>query len=283
MKEPIIISGLSGSGTRVVVRILEEVKFSFGYDVNISKDDLSFTLLFKLPKHYFKYFEQQSDYVKKIMSIHNKLLLNKRLNLSDLYQILKLSLLHIIQFRRYKPTWIFSRVKNIFFNRISPIDPIWGWKEPHSVPFLPDIKLFYPNSKFILIIRNGLDMVYSKNDQQFYNYAHYFGLDSRDESPRNRFELWYRFNKYAIEKGKELFKENFLIIYYENIANLNYKTLKKTIEFIGGLDTDEAIKTLKKEISNPGTINRYKDYDQNWISSEILSKLEEIGYSNLSD
>lgn len=281
MKEqPLIISGLSGSGTRVIVRILKEIDFNFGYDVNISDDDLSFSLLFKLPKHFYRYFNINSSYVNKMMDVHDRLLLNKKIKISDLYYVFKVSLLHIIQFRRYGILWVLRRLKNIIIKRSSPTG-LWGWKEPHSVPFLPDIKSYYPSSKFILIVRHGLDMVYSKNDQQFYNYAHYFGLDMKDESKTNRFELWYRFNKYAIEKGTQLFKGNFLIVYYEDIVDMDNDSVKKIFEFIGNTESENAIVNLTNQNSNPGTIDRYKNYDTSWINSEILTKLQEIGYPRM--
>jgi hypothetical protein len=274
-KDPIIVSGLSGSGTRVIIKILEELNASFGYDVNVSSDDLSFTLLFKLPKFYKKYFNENSRFVQKILKVHNKLLLNKPLNLQDWKYILKFSVLHLAQFRRYNSIWILSRIRSILFRRVEPIG-LWGWKEPHTIPFISDIKTFYPNARFILIIRNGLDMVFSNNDQQFYNYGDYFDINANDESPENRFEFWYRFNKYALEIGQKCFKDKFIVVAYEKIAKLEPETIKRIVNFLGHSDAEAVMSNLKNKIIPQETINRYQSYDTTWINDEIIHKCKEL-------
>jgi len=279
-KDPIIISGLGGSGTRVIVTILNEIKFDFGYDVNKAFDDLSFTLLFKLPKNFRSKFKKRSKYVKRRIKIHYKLLNNIKLNFNDYLIILKSGLLHLFHFRRYDYKWIYKRLKNIIYNRRKSL-VLWGWKEPHAITFIEDLYFEYPKSKFILLIRNGLDMVYTKNDQQFHNYANYFGLDKRDTSEVNKFEFWYRFNKYAIGTGQNLFKDNFHITYYEDLAENNRDSISEIINFTTSKYNDDNIDSIIKKINNPGSIGRYKENNMDWIDDKVLAKLKEIGYNIL--
>ncbi|WP_138433370.1 sulfotransferase [Winogradskyella algicola] len=279
-KDFTFISGLGGSGTRVIVDIFKEINFNFGYDVNRADDDLSFTLLFKLPTHFKKYFGKRSRYINRLLDTHNKLLLNKRLNFLDCYFILRASILHFFQFRKYNFKWILYRYKGILFKRRGVDEQLWGWKEPHTIMFIEDIYYKYPKSKFILLIRNGLDMVYSKNNQQFYNYSEYFDIDNKNESEKNKFDFWYNFNKYSIEKGRKLFAENFHIVFYEDLIHHNEGSIKELLQFMGCTADQSSIEKIKLKITAPQTVNRFKNKDKSWIDKDVKTKLQTIGYDS---
>ena len=44
---PIVIGGVGGSGTRLIAQILKELGYHLGNYLNLSEDNLWFTLLFK--------------------------------------------------------------------------------------------------------------------------------------------------------------------------------------------------------------------------------------------
>ena len=48
-QHPTVISGVGGSGTRVIAQILVELGFFIGHDLDRAMDNLSFSLLFMRP------------------------------------------------------------------------------------------------------------------------------------------------------------------------------------------------------------------------------------------
>ena len=62
MKGPVVIGGVGGSGTRVIAEILRELKFFIGNDLNGPLDNLTYTLLFKRKKWYYKNYNNRKNY-----------------------------------------------------------------------------------------------------------------------------------------------------------------------------------------------------------------------------
>jgi hypothetical protein len=58
-----------------------------------------------------------------------------------------------------------------------------GMESTSLTIFLHGMHAYYPNANFILVLRNGLDMAYSKQDQQLRYWSTYFQMDSKDLSP----------------------------------------------------------------------------------------------------
>lgn len=276
---PIIITGIGGSGTRVIVKILSFFDFNFGNDLNRANDDLLFTLIFKLPRHYKKYFLKKDDYVLDNLKLYNKIKHNKKLSIREKTTLAKLGLLHVTQFKHYNFSWVFKRFWKILLNR-QKVDTLWGWKEPHNLFFLDELSDFYSNPKVILIIRNGLDMVYSNTDQQFYNYAEYFDLNPGNDSLKNKFEFWYRANSYAINLAEKKYGSNYKIIFYEDIVNDSKNNIIEIGSFLKAEIDDESLDNLLNQIKNPGTMYRFKEHNMDWITSDIMEKLEKIGYDS---
>jgi hypothetical protein len=50
----------------------------------------------------------------------------------------------------------------------------WGWKEPNTYIILEKLNEYYPNMKYIHLIRNGLDMAFSENQNQVKLWDLYF-------------------------------------------------------------------------------------------------------------
>ena len=276
--EPLIITGLGGSGTRALVEILDILDFDFGYDLNRASDNLLFTLLFKLPNHFYKSFDKDSSYIKSLIILNEKLHKSEKLNLIDMQTILKLCLMHAFGFKYYSIGWIYYRIRAI--NNSTPRkSEFWGWKEPHVGFFISDFQEYYKNGKFIFLIRNGLDMAYSKNDQQFRNYGFYFGLDAKCNTPKNRFEFWYRFNEYVLRILSKKGYNNYKVVYFEKLIKESKESMSEICEFLNIEIGDTVLKNAVEKIKNKGTIGRFKEKDISWVDYDVKVKLSEIGYN----
>lgn len=275
---PIIIGASGGSGTRVVAEILIKFGIYLGQDLNKSNDNLLFTYLFKHPAHYGKNLSQNDSRLVELLKLHEKIFLGRfPLKINELKIFIKAGLEHIyISPYYYDMKWVIKRCLKLI-NSVSARPSIWGWKEPHTGYFLKSIYSCYPNAKYILVLRNGLDMAYSRNDQQLRFWNKCFNLNSKDVTPRNKFEYWYQYNKYILTNGKELFSNNFFIIRHEDLCFRRERVIKEYLNFLG-----LNCRTIPEEIMNlpklPKSYNRFLNYDNKWVDRDVRNKLAELGY-----
>lgn len=93
--------------------------------------------------------------------------------------------------------------------------PAWGWKNPRSIYLLPLLDTLIPDLKFVHVIRHGLDMATSANQNQLEMYgdlvlgAECAGLDAGTRSAM----LWKRVNETAADYGRGMSGRYFLLRY----------------------------------------------------------------------
>jgi hypothetical protein len=273
---PVVIGGNGGSGTRVVAEILIRSGAYLGDDLNEANDNLLFTYFFKRSGYFSRNADQHIPGCGRLFTLHEKLLFGHPPSFREWRFILKVGLEHV--FDRYGWRWVLQRWSNMVRTGVTtPVADLWGWKEPNSMFFLREIGEYYPDAKFILVLRNGLDMAHSGNTQQVENWGPRFQIDPHDLSPANRFEYWYRSNREAIVTLGLLFGDDFLIVRLEELCLNKSRTLKNLIQF-AGLDYEEVKPVIWGIPQLPASYHRYLRFDTSWIDQEIEDKLAEVGY-----
>lgn len=279
-QSPIIIGGNGGSGTRVVAEILLRSGVFLGHDLNRSNDNLLFTYLFKHPKDFAENFHAHScPKCQSLLKLHEKLLFSHIPNtINEWILFLNAGFKH--SQNRYDWNWVRQRWFNLIKSKpeINNNSFFWGWKEPQSIFFLNDIKKFYPNSKFILVVRNGLDMVYNKNTQQMDYWAKSFQINPKDSSLKNKFEFWYRSNQQTINLASRLFSSNFLVVKLETLCFHKVRIIKEIFDFIGLKTDSKNFEEICQIPKLPNSYQRYLQFDTNWIDSKVRYKLAQIDY-----
>lgn len=279
---PIIIGGNGGSGTRVVAEILLRAGVFLGHDLNSSNDNLLFTYLFKHPNIFFHedntYLGSDCPESQSLLKLHEKLFFKQLPStISEWKLFLNAGLNHTRN--RYNWRWVRQRWLNIVKSQTEGNNTfLWGWKEPQTIFFLKDIKKIYPQAKFILIVRDGLDMVYNKNIQQMQYWSNHYQINSQDLSNENRFEYWYRSNRQTIDLAFKLFSKNFMIVKFEDLCLKKISTITQIFDFIGLEDKPEKSSKIYQIPQIPNSYQIHLQFDTKWIDSETKSKLANLGY-----
>jgi hypothetical protein len=160
--------------------------------------------------------------------------------------------------------------------------PLWGFKEPHTMFFLHGLHRRYAAGRYILVLRHGLDMAHTGNDQHFRTWSPSYGLDPKDSSPSNRFEFWYRSNQQVLELATRWFGERFLIVRLEELCLDAKRLVPALLRFVG--IGDEAIANACCKIPRlPISYGRYRRFDRSWINHDVETKLARLGYSLVDD
>ncbi len=275
---PIVVGGNGGSGTRVVAEILRQAGVYIGSDLNAASDNLTFTYVFKHPYRYSPSPEKLAAEQPRLFGLYEGLFYGRMPSRFDDWKLfLRCARDHALH--RYKPAWVLARSEKAIR---APKDHrcLWGWKEPNSMYFTEGLKDFYPQAKYIHLIRHGLDMVYTRNDQQYEYWRPTFGMDTSDDSDQAHFEFWYRSNKRAYDDGSRLFGENFYLIRFEDLVLSPKETIVRLLDFVQP-PTQPDLSKLAKIPQVPKTYQRYKEHDLAWIDDRVRDQLAFFGF-NLS-
>jgi len=237
---PVAIGGVGGSGTRVVAEALIRLGVPLGSNLNKSSDNLDFTRCFRR-QDWFMNFPNEKEllaawdsFIDQGIEYENGALTTSR----------------------------------------STAAPRWGWKEPNTHIFLPFLFKNIPDFKYIHVLRSGLDMAFSENQNQPKNWGKFIlnTLCNDQITPTYSLSYWIAANTRALKFQHEM-KENFLLINYDELCKNPKKELEKLLLFVnrsGNLDE------LASFINPPKTIGRYLNEDLSIFSVEQLRQVEII-------
>jgi Sulfotransferase family len=112
----------------------------------------------------------------------------------------------------------------------------WGWKEPNSHIYLPHLSHQFASLKYIHVIRHGLDLAFSINQVQLYNWSFLFGLEpprSKSQVPATSLKYWVRANQRAVDLGRKLGPEHFLCVNFDELCLSPGREIGRLCEFAG--------------------------------------------------
>ncbi len=276
MHEKIIaIGGLGGSGTRLVADILLKSGVFLGDDLNVSNDNLIFTRLFKNPVWYAKAgIGEKRDRIR----IFERYMRHGRLSIKDWLALCLAS--------KNNPTFasqssFYLRTLQLLF-RPSKSRDVWGWKEPNTHILIKEILDYYPGLKYVHVLRNGLDMVFSDNQQQLQNWGWIFGIypseqDNYEETIERRLDYWIQSTNRILALQKQ---------YPEGVYLLNFSTLcsqpaiqvKQLLAFCDIAVPEEELIALVSLPKDNGSSNRFKNFDLSFLAEDKIRFVQQMGF-----
>ncbi len=260
---PIAIGGLGGSGTRVFSALFQAAGFYMGDCQNDPLDNLWFTTLFKRaawgrPPH--QSIPAPKDVATSVRIFVHAMTTGLAGNLTDderqFLELLRSDLPPIGNWRcGAKGEYIDSLLASK--GGTKQIERPWGWKEPNTHIFLPHLDHNIENLKYIHVVRNGLDMAFSKNTWQMTHWSHLYGLTHHPDtpSPLRQLRFWTAANKATINYGRTHMQDRFLVVQYENFCAHPKLQWQRIQNFVGYSAPDE----LVNELVRPTTIGRSED------------------------
>jgi hypothetical protein len=158
----------------------------------------------------------------------------------------------------------------------------WGWKEPNSHLFLECLNAYFPSLKYIHTIRHGLDMAYSRNLQQLYNWGPLFGIDlpkSESEIPAAAFRYWVESNRYTLNIGEKIGPERFLVVNFDQLCAHSENELKRLLLFLDVNPNEQIMEKMAAMPQLPGSSGRFKNKDLQWLKDSDLNFLLNRGFN----
>lgn len=129
-------------------------------------------------------------------------------------------------------------------------------------------------------MRNGLDMAYSSNQAQLFNWGRIFGLTLNAVTPLPKLSLqyWIKANERAINLAKELLKERFLLINFDRLCLSPEREIRSLIDFLGIDIKDVQIDDLARIPKIPSSMGRYVKHDISIFTDQEISAVEKLGF-----
>lgn len=288
VKGPVIIGGVGGSGTRVVAEIISLFGFYLGNDLNSASDNLTYTLLFKRPKWFRKYYPVSRRFMAGFSILEKTILTGNPLSIGERIFLSRA----VKEMSKYghnpegqgRGDWPYERLK--FIRNAAQLDTSkyvgWGWKEPNSHLALEGINDYFPDFKYIHTIRHGLDMACSSNQQQLYNWASLFNIgipEGQGDLNAASFRYWVEANRRVVDIGNRLGDQKFLLVNYDELCKNPLPGIMDLAKFLG-LNPDED--TIARAVSLPHvpeSAGRYKNHHDFVITEEDKLFLEAMGFT----
>lgn len=270
---PVAVGGVGGSGTRLVARMLAELGFFLGGDLNESYDNLWFTLLFKRRE----ILKAPDEEIAELVEVFRHAMSGTG-PLSPARIDLAWSLAATGR-PAHDAEWLQRRAWSLEVQGGErKAKGAWGWKEPNTHVVLPRLELLLPGMKYIHVIRNGLDMAYSSNQSQLLLWGpSLLGVEKIDPCPRLSLRYWHAVHSRVLEHGRTM-AGRFLLLSYDKLCADPGKGLKELLDFLD-VEPDRATREhLLASIRPPRSMGRFRRHAPSDFDREDVAFARELGF-----
>jgi hypothetical protein len=269
---PIAVGGIGGSGTRVVARILMEAGYYIGGDLNTANDNLWFSLLFRRDGIVN---EAEADFTRLASLFQRAMEGGAGISRAELDLIDGLA---ATSRPDLPPAWLQRRAESLTEAIRRPWrDTPWAWKEPNTHMVIDRLLQAMPGLHYVHVIRNGLDMAYSSNQNQL----RLWGTDILDgpwrATPGYALRFWHHANRRVIERLAG-FPGRFLLLDFDRLCLDPRGQLAGLVAFMG-VDADEGkLAALGSLLKVPASIGRFKAHPASDFFPEDVAYVRELGF-----
>lgn len=283
---PVAIGGVGGSGTRLIASLLQKAGYYLGDDLNEPLDNLWFTFLLK--RRELWPIEQNIPALNQALGIFLNVM-TTRMSISEndheLIESLRLKprLHHPIGWRQKRRDSLHH-----YLHSNPPSQTRWGWKEPNSHFLLPYLDQRIKGFKYIHVMRHGLDMAASNNQNQLV----YWGpklLDLRVERQNvaQSLSFWCKTHQRVIDFGRDM-KERFYLLNFDEFCLSPEEELPKLMGFLGNTDgvspdkkegkKEDSIGPFLEEITIPASTGRRRRYPLEAFNPRDVEYVRSLGF-----
>lgn len=279
---PIVVGGVGGSGTRLLAQILLELEVYLGPCLNDALDNLWYTLLLRRAE-LLPGVDAAAD-----REIDQALRLFERAMLQGLRgrptraqrHLLRRALDQSLPVSRDRPRRACASLRE------SPTPDLsryraWGWKEPNTHIHLEALSRAFPGMQYVHLMRNGLDMAFSRNRVQLQRWGPRFGVPLPGDPadlPAAALRYWVDANRRAAELGRRLLGPRFLLLNFDEFCRQPQAGLERLLGFLG-FDVDAG--TLARLVvlpRPPDSTGRYRREDCSRFDARDIDAVRAWGF-----
>jgi hypothetical protein len=287
---PVVIGGVGGSGTRVVVDIMRRQRVYTGTDLNKAGDNKWFSLLCKLPRWDLDPSGRDAAEVHRCLAILEKAMTGCLVPTREDRRTIAAVVRRCSAFSKQGD--LKDDRTDAWLNHVAdtlaqsgegvPEDfPLWGWKEPNSHLFLPHLQTYFGDRlRYVHVIRNGIYMAHSTNQAQPRRWGPLFGIEGGlTTTPVRSLDYWIASNEQAIERGRAMPQGSFLLVNHDDLCAFPRREVRRFVEFLGIETSEETMEELMA-LPNPA---RPLEFSLEQMREEFgdarLARVRALGFS----
>jgi hypothetical protein len=269
---PVAVGGVGGSGTRLIAACLMQLGIYMGRDLNPANDNLWFTLLFKRKETLFA---TEAD-IDVLVEIFLKVMSGQG-GLTD-EQVDLVNDLASVDLEQHPSTWLKERAKSLLSSESALPPPVnWGWKEPNTHVVLQYLRPRIKGMKYIHVMRNGLDMSFSKNQNQLRLWGAYYLSEDCKNTPLYSLKYWCAVHR-RVQREAQSMGSDFLLLNFDEFCLNPAKEIRRLLDFIG-MEADAVIMDrLTALVAPPATIGRFKSHSLDLFDKEDIDYVASLGF-----
>ena len=271
---PLVIGGVGGSGTRLVVNLLSKMGVVMGGELNESLDNLWFSLLF-VRRSILLQSDSEQDKLSWLFANAMRHGVEVTSELTDLLdQALACDRSPVIP----EEQLLQARESLLSAPPRDRRDQHWGWKEPNSHILLPMLDRCFPEMKFVFVMRNGLDMAFSDNRNQL---EHFWGdlMLEGDSSPtpQNLLRYWIAAHK-RMQGFRQRLGHRLHFLSFDRLCLDPEGELEALREFAGIQISKKDMALLADSVSPPKTMVRFREHDLSVFDPADIDFVKMLGF-----
>lgn len=239
---PVLVGALGGSGTRVFARLLRHAGVFMGADLNEAEDSEPVMGFYRIWLR--RYLERGGDLEPREWDAASR----------DLETALGQ---HLGSFRVESGPW--------------------GVKVPRSILMLGFWHRLFPGLSFVHVLRNGLDMAYSRDRNQLRMVGDLVLTDEERRSPEplQAISYWQRVNLGAADFGESRLGSRYVRIRFEDLCSHPLRAYERLRE-VSGASATAPRQVIEAEVAVPASLGRWRDHPR----AEV-ERMVEIGRTAL--
>lgn len=270
------MGGVGGSGTRLIASILIDLGFSFGADLNAAHDNLWFTLLFKRQELW-----PLADHDQELKGLLEIFLgqTSKELAMNSEQRLL-IRQLATNPRPKHEVAWLQERSHSLLqgLKEEPAKDQRWGWKEPNTHIFLPFLLEEIPDFKYIHVMRHGVDMAFSRNQNQLEFWGRQMlGWQPDLVSPVDSLKYWCLAHQRVTDLMAP-YQHRFLLLNYDAFCAAPGTHLDRLLAFLEVEPERGQLDDLLGKNLTPRSLGRRHQHDLSVFDPVDLAYVQSLGF-----
>ncbi len=137
--------------------------------------------------------------------------------------------------------------------------------------------------KYIMVIRNGLDMAFSDNKNQLELWGPVLFKKSEmsdpkwAESPRLALKYWCIVHKRILKESINM-RKNFYLLKYEDMCKHKEESMRRLLTFLGVTPTKELVTLLAGLVKDSGGIGKFRGKDMSQFDKKDIDYVASLGF-----
>ncbi len=270
----IAIGGVGGSGTRVIAACLECMGFYLGSDLNGAKDNLWFTLLFKR-KEIIRVSDAE---FRQLVGVFCDAMHARRMD-----SPLAIAMVNSLASRareQHSVDWLTMRAVSLLGESGKATRRLIAWKEPNTHIVLDRLLHHIPDLRYIHVVRNGLDMAFSPNQNQTRLWGPSLTGQPFSSDPSYSLRYWRRAHERVFATGQAM-ENRFLAVNFDKFCASPAQGISEIARFCGVAIGKETLRTTSTIVRPPPSLGRFRRNDLADLNPDDIEFVSSCGFPTI--